>query len=43
MVFYIRTRRGWNELIEFAGKVPSPVWVKRDVYIAARSICPEGK
>lgn len=31
MVFYVRTRRGWDELVAFVGKAPSPVWVERDV------------
>ena len=31
MVFYVRTRRGYDELVEFLGKVPSPLWIDRDV------------
>ncbi len=31
MVFYVRTRRGYEELVAFVGEVPSPIWVDRDV------------
>lgn len=31
MVFYIRSRRAYDELLQLLGKAPSPLWVDRDV------------
>ena len=31
MVFYVRTRKGYDALVDLVGRTPSPVWVDRDV------------
>jgi hypothetical protein len=31
MVFYVRTRRGFDELVQLLGAPPSPLWIERDV------------
>ena len=31
MVFYVRTREGFVQLIEMLGRTPSPLWIERDV------------
>lgn len=31
MVFYVRTREGFEQLLEMLGRTPSPLWVDRDI------------
>lgn len=31
MVFYVRTREGFDQLVKMVGQTPSPLWVDRDV------------
>jgi hypothetical protein len=31
MVFYVRSRRAYDELLQLLGDSPSPLWVERDV------------
>ena len=31
MVFYVRSRRAYDELLQLLGHAPSPLWVERDV------------
>ena len=31
MVFYVRTRRGWAEILPLAEATASPIWIDKDV------------
>ena len=39
MVFYVRTRRGYDELVRLLGRVPSPLWVDCDVLTDRELFC----